>query len=64
MTREFDLCIAEPVVAVNHSISVAQLNLLFTAWVGTVYHRRVHSRPGRSHPLLASPAVEEDFVTT
>jgi putative transposase len=49
-----------------------QLNTLFTAWVETVYHRRVHSETGQSPlarwsagdpPILPSPAqLHEAFL--
>jgi putative transposase len=50
---------------------VAQLNTLFTAWVETVYHRRVHSETGQSPwqrwsaltPTLPTPArLREAFL--
>jgi transposase InsO family protein len=51
---------------------LVQLNTLFTAWVETVYHRRVHSETGQSPlarwsagdpPILPSPAqLHEAFL--
>ena len=50
---------------------LAQLNTLFTAWVETVYHRRVHSETGQTPierwsvitPRLPSPAqLREAFL--
>jgi putative transposase len=50
---------------------LTQLNSLFTAWVETIYHRRVHSETGQSpldrwstsEPMMPSPAqLREAFL--
>jgi putative transposase len=52
--------------ALDKITSLAQLNELFTAWVETVYHQRVHSETGQTPmarfttavpPVLPTPAV-------
>ena len=43
--------------------TLAQLNELFTAWVETVYHQRVHSETGQT-PLARSTAADPPVIPT
>ena len=65
MREQFLVEIATPPQTAGTVAGLDELNALFTAWVETVYHRRVHSETGQTPldrflaggpPTLPTPA--------